>query len=160
MSDFEELATHEALRAALGKGVRFWRHGRDLATPMNFVLDEVERQIGPQFSIFWVQDCSEVFCLPGFRPSPIIFSPRYIILTALVNRLYVDDWLKDHVLVEVTERTCLKLIADVALRHVEPDLAARALLKSFIGEGVRIEGATSYVAKEKGAIRRARHWTI
>lgn len=66
MASFEERAIDEALRSELGKAASFSRYGRENRTPMTFVLDEVERQIGPRFSVYWVDGgAPEMFSLPG-----------------------------------------------------------------------------------------------
>jgi hypothetical protein len=85
MINFQE----EALRFELGKTANFWLYDRDNRTPMNFVLDEVERQIGPRFSVYWVDDGPpEVFTLPNLSPSPVVFSTRYLSLTAFIRHLF------------------------------------------------------------------------
>src|ERR1700688_4339216 len=90
MANFQELAIEEVLRFELGKAARFSRYNRTIRTPMNLVLDEVERQIGPCFSVYWVDaGPPEVFCLPGFSPSPVVFSRRYLLLSAFVRHLFV-----------------------------------------------------------------------
>lgn len=148
MTNFEELAIKEALRSELGKTANFSRYGRENRTPMTFVLDEVERQIGPRFSVYWVDSGPpEVFCLPGFSPSPVVFSTRYLSLTAFIRHLFVDDWLKN-VLLDVTERTGLKLMAEMALRHGDPDYAVLAFLKSVTGKGIWLNDADQVMALE------------
>src|ERR1700733_8567818 len=117
MTDFQEIAIEEALKSSLGKKANFRPYDRDGRTPMNFVLDEVQRQIGQTFRVYWVDGGHpELFCLPGFSPSPVIFSTRYLSLSAFVRRLFVEDSLKP-VLLDVAERTALKVIAEMALRH-------------------------------------------
>jgi len=136
MTDFKELAIEEALRSELGKTAVFGRHQRDIRTPMNFVLDEAEKQMGPQFSVYWVKTGPpDVFCLSGFSPSPVVFSSRYLSLTAFIRHLFVDDWLKN-MLVEVAERTTLKLMAEMALWQGDPDYSVLAFVKSMTGKGI------------------------
>jgi hypothetical protein len=136
MTDFEELAIEEALRSELGKTVSFVRYGRQNRTPMTIVLDEVERQIGPRFSVYWVDGGSpEVFTLTGFSPSPVVFSTRYLSLTAFIRHLFVEDF-QETILVDIAERTALKIMAELALRHGDPDYATLAFVKSATGKGV------------------------
>lgn len=148
MTDFRELAIEEALRSELGKATSFSRYGRENRTPMTFVLDEVERQIGPRFSVYWVDGGPpEVFSLPGLSPSPVVFSTRYLSLTAFIRHLFVDDFL-NNVLVEVAERTTLKLMAEMALRHGDPDYAVLAFVKSMIAKGIWLNDDDQVMALE------------
>ncbi len=137
--NFHELAAEEALRVELGKLAEFSKYGRERRTPMTFVLDEVERQIGPIFSVYWVEGGPpEVFCLPGLTPSPVAFSKRYLSLTAFVRHLLVDSHL-ENVLEDVAKRTVLKVIAEMALRHGDPDFAVLAFTKSLVGKGIWLD---------------------
>ena len=148
MTDFKELAVEEALRSELGKIASFSRYRRENRTPMTFVLDEVERQIGPRFSVYWADDGPpEVFSLPGLSPSPVVFSTRYLSLTAFIRHLFVDDHLKS-VLVEVAEQTALKLMAEMALRHGDPDYAVLAFVKSVTGKGIWLNDDNQLMALE------------
>jgi len=116
---------------------------------MSFVLDEVERQIGPRFSVYWVDGGPpEVFCLPGITPSPVIFSTRYLSLTAFIRHLFVTHWLKGEVLLEVTEQATLKLMAEMALRHGDPDYAVLAFVKSVTKKGIWLDDGDQMQALE------------
>lgn len=130
MTDFQEVAVKEILRSILGKTAKISLYGREHRTPMTFVLDEVEQQIGARFSVYWVDDGSpEVFTLPDFLPSPVVFSARYLALTAIMRSLLVNGLLKN-VLVEVAEGTMLKLMAEMALRYGDPNYAVLAFVKA------------------------------
>ena len=140
MTDSQEVLIKEALRSELGKTAKIWLYGRDHRTPMTFVLDEVERQIGSRFSVYWVDDGPpDVFTLrdPSYSRSPVIFSARYLSLAAVMRRLFVNDSLKN-VLVQVAERTTLKLMAELALRRGDADYAVLAFVKSLLASGVSI----------------------
>ncbi len=140
MTNFQEEAINAVLRSELGKAANFRLYGRVNRTPMNFVLDEVERQIGPQFSVYWVNGGTpEVFTLPGFSPSPVVFSVHYLSLTSFIRGLLVNSSLIN-VLPEVTERTTLKLMAEMALRHGDPEYAVLAFVKSVTVSGWRLSG--------------------
>ena len=155
MASFEDLAIEEALRSELGRSASFGPYGRVSRTPMTFVLDEVERQIGSSFSVYWVDDGPpEVFCLPGFSHSPVVFSTRYLSLTAFIRHLFVDDWLKN-VLVDVSARTTLKLMAEMALRHGDKDYSVLAFVKSVTGKGVWLNDDDQVMALEYEPIREA-----
>ena len=148
MTDFKQLAVEEALRSELGKIARFSRYAPEGRTPMTFVLDEVKRQLGPRFSVYWVEDGPpEVFSLPGLSPSPVVFSTRYLSLTAFIRHLFAENSLKE-VLVEVAERTTLKLMAEMALRHGDPDYAVLAFVKSVIGKGIWLNDDNQVMALE------------
>ena len=115
---------------------------------MTFVLEEVERQIGSCFSTYWVDDGPpEVFCLPAFSPSPVVFSTRYLSLTAFIRHLFVDDFLKN-ILVDVTERTTLKLMAEMALRHGDKDYSVLAFVKCMTGKDVWLNDDDQVMALE------------
>jgi hypothetical protein len=147
MSNFQEVAIEEALRFELGRLASFEPYSRENRTPMTLVLDEVE--------LYWVDDGPpEVFCLPSFSPSPVIFSTRYLSLTAFIRHLFVDDWLKN-VLVDVTERTTLKLMAEMALRHGDKDYSVIAFVKSLIGKGIWLNDEDQVMALEYEPIREA-----
>lgn len=155
MADFAERLIEEALRSELGKTARFWYYGREHRTPMTFVLDEVERQIGSRFAVYWVDDGPpEIFCLPGFSPSPVVFSTRYLSLTAFIRHLFVDGFLRE-VLAEVSERATLKLIAEMALRYGDPDLAVLAFVKSVTGKGIFLDDSDQVTALELAPIGEA-----
>src|SRR3954451_5631515 len=117
MSSFSELAADEALRASLGKLATFRRYDRQNRTPMNFVLDEVERQIGKVFSVYWVDNGPpDVFCLPGLQPAPVVFNARYLILAAALRRL-ISSPTSGELLVDNANRLSLLLIAELALHY-------------------------------------------
>lgn len=120
---------------------------------MNFVLDEVERQIGPRFSVYWMDGGPpEVFTLPGFSPSPVVFSTRYLSLSAFIRHLFVDEYLKN-VLVDVAERTTLKLMSEMALRYGDPDYAVLAFVKSVTGKGIWLNDEDQVMSLEYEPIR-------
>jgi hypothetical protein len=155
VNNFQELAIEEALRSELGKGAKFWRYGREHRTPLTFVLEEVERQIGPRFYVYWVEGGPpEVFCLPGFSPSPVVFSTRYLSLTAFVRNLLVKDSQKE-ILPYLAERTCLKIMAEMALRCGDPDYAVMAFIKSVSGSGVWFQDYDKVVELEHGPVSEA-----
>ena len=153
MKDFGEMAAEEALRAELGKGAKFARYSRDRRTPMTFVMDEVERQIGPRFTVYWVEaGPPEVFCLPGLSPSPVAFSTRYLSLSAFVRHLLADGHL-ENVLIDVSYRSALKVIAELALRHGDPDFSVLALVKSLINKGIWLNDDDQVMSLEYEPIR-------
>jgi hypothetical protein len=134
MSSFSELAANEALRATLGKLATFRRYDRQNRTPMNFVLNEVERHIGNAFSVYWVDNGPpDVFCLPGLQPAPVVFNVRYLILAAALRRLITSPASGEELLVENANRFSLLLIAELALHYGDPDFATLAFCKAVTG---------------------------
>jgi hypothetical protein len=155
MDRFEQVAIEEALKSELGKTASFSRYDRGNRTPMNFVLDEVERQLGPTFLVYWVDGGSpEVFCLPGFSLIPVVFSTRYLDLSAFVRHVIVEPFEGD-LRAEVAERTALKLIAELALRHGNPEFAALAFLKSIVGKGIFLNDGNRLMELEYQPINEA-----
>lgn len=155
MNPLQAVAVEEALRSELGKLAKFAPYGREHRTPMTFVLDEVERQIGTDFLVYWVDDGPpELFCLPGFSPSPVVFSTRYLSVTAFIRHLLVDEFLKG-ILVEVTQQTALKLMAEMALRKGDPDYAVMAFLKSIVSQGAWLSDYDDFTTLEYEPINEA-----
>ena len=136
MDEFELMAEEEAIKSMLGRKAVFWRYDRTTKNSMNFFLQTVEQQVSSQFSVYWVsQGLPEMFCLRGETRTLVIFSERYLELVGLVRQLIVKDSLAN-LRVELTERTCLKLIAEFALRYGDPDFAVLSFLKSIVGKGI------------------------
>jgi len=133
MVDFQELAIQEALRSALGGRALFWHDSNTNRFPnMKFVLDEAARQIRSPFSVYWVEGSPpEAFCLPGFSPSPVVLSTRYLLLSAFLRNLWMEER-EIEILVDVTERTALQVIAEMALHHGDREFAVFAFVKSVI----------------------------
>jgi hypothetical protein len=124
------------LQLELGKTASISLYGRENRTPMTFVLDEVERQIGACFSVYWVDDGSpEIFCLPDLAPAAVAFSTSYLSITAFLRKLFVNPYAQD-IIVDVSERSCLKLMAELALRKGDSDYAVLAFVKSITNKGI------------------------
>lgn len=139
MDDFEVMADEESIKATMGKKVLFSRLDRTLKTPMNFFLDEVEQQISSTFTVYWVENGPpEVFCLRGEARTLIVFSERYLELVGFARHLMVDSYFSPGIRMEMAERTCLKLIAELALRQGDSEFAVLAFLKSIVGKGIYI----------------------
>jgi hypothetical protein len=137
MASFQEVAIEEILRSELGKAAKFERYDRKPRSPMNLVLDVAEREIGPRFTVYWVDDGPpDVFSLPGLAPSPVVFSTRHLSLTAFARRLFVDIGPVNEDLVDVAERTALRLMAEMALRRGDSDYAVLAFVRSVAGQGI------------------------
>jgi hypothetical protein len=137
MSSFEELAVQEALRAELGASASFWPYGRQYRTPMTFVLDAAETWVKAPFTVYWVDGGPpEIFCLPGLSSCPVIFGTKYLLMSVFVRGILIDEVMDDGIILDITERACLKIIAEMALRHGDPNFAGTALAKALVGKGV------------------------
>jgi hypothetical protein len=141
------LLTHQ-----LGSGARFYAYERDNPTPMSFLLDEAERQVEEKFTVYWVDDGPpESFTLKAGDDNLVVFSTRQLSVTALIRDLLVQDALSG-VLTDVTERTCLKLMAEVALRSGDVDFAAVALAKSLVAKTVWLDDGDRLMELERAPI--------
>ncbi len=115
----------------VGKNSEVWHYERGQRTPMNIVLDAAEEQIGPKFSVYWVQGGPpEVFTLTGNVPAPVVFSTHYLSLSVFMRQLFTNELLKDH-LADISEKASFRLMAEMALRYGDPDFAAVAFAKSL-----------------------------
>jgi hypothetical protein len=140
VSSFSELAADEALRAILGKLATFQRYDRQNRTPMNFVLDEVERHIRKAFSVYWVDNGPpDVFCLPDLQPAPVVFNVRYLILAAALRR-HITSPSSGELLVENANRLSLLLVAELALHYGNADFATLAFCKAVTGMSYFMHG--------------------
>jgi hypothetical protein len=143
------------LRSELGSNAQISRYGREHRTPMTVVLDEAERQIGSRFTVYWVDNGPpDVFCLPRFSPSPVIFSVRYLSLSAFLRTLFLDTF-SDELRVEVAEHTALKVMAELALRKGDPDYAVLAFVQSVTGKGIWLDDSDQVMELESWPINEA-----
>ena len=110
-----------------------WRiYDRGLRTPMNFVLDEADRQLGQESTIVWVDGgFPEVFTLTGLPVVNAVYSTRYVELSAFVRTLLVQSGLGQS-RKELAERAALKVMAELLLRSRQSDLACRCFLRSIV----------------------------
>lgn len=155
MADFQQAALREALAATLGKTAEYWQYDRENRTPMNFVLDAAAAQMSSPFSVVWVDGGHpEIFCLRGFSPSQVVYSTRYLSVSAFVRHLFLGVY-QDETLVETAERTALKVIAEMALRHGDPDFAVLAFVKSITGKGIWTSDEDQIMALEHEPIGEA-----
>jgi hypothetical protein len=127
----------EALLAdQVGRNARIRKYDRSKAnrTPINFMLDQAQRQLATPFDVYWVDDgLPELFCIHGANPDLVVYNTRYIELVYLIRRLMADRAL-DGVRVELAQRTCLRVMAELAVRYNGPQWAIRAFLKSVLDQ--------------------------
>ena len=135
MDDFEKIALKEMLRLELGDNAHFYEYKQKNRAPMTFVMDEVKRQIGDIFSVYWVEGGHpEVFCLNGFSKTPIVFNTRYLSLSVFIRQLLVSEHFEN--ISDIAESIALQLVAELALRKGDPDLAVLAFIKSRTGKRI------------------------
>lgn len=155
MDEFELTAEEESIKSQLGRNAVFWRYDRTTNTPMNFFLQTVERQVNSQFSVYWVSHgLPEVFCLRRESRTTITFSERYLELVGFIRHSIVEDTFAD-LRVELVERTCLKLIAEFALRYGDPNFAVLSFLKSIVGKDIYVFDTNTLLALEHSPINEA-----
>lgn len=135
--DGTDLQLIEATVSALvGRTAKYRRYDRTLDTPLNFVVNEAKKSVTHDFIIYWVEGAlPELFTLSGFSPTPIVYNTRYIEQVYLLRRLSVHEYLarfRD----ELSERACLRVMAELAVRHKHTEWAIQAFLQSIIGQGI------------------------
>jgi hypothetical protein len=102
---------------------------------MNYVLDIAEKASASKFLVYWVEGgLPETFCLQGFEDKPVVFNTRFLEMTGLICSLVTEDRISDDMTIELSERVCLKLMAEFSLRNGVPDIAAFLMQKSVQGQ--------------------------
>jgi hypothetical protein len=136
----KEALIESLLLGMIGKTAKFRKYGRseEVNSPMNFVLDHIQKEIKDNFDVYWVEGgLPELFSISGIERTPIVYNTRYIELVYLMRRLVGLDELGAF-REEVAERTCLRVMGELAVRYSTPEWAIRAFLQSILGEGIRI----------------------
>jgi len=137
-SDAEVLDIEAILRDYLGPKIHFRPHDRGPATPMNLVLDEVERQIDRPTSVYWINNgAPRLFVLSDFESIPVGYSPRYVEASSALRNVLAQG-MYDHVREQATAGALLELIADLLLIHNSPEEALEAQLASWSATGIRV----------------------
>ncbi|OUM00791.1 hypothetical protein [Variovorax sp. JS1663] len=134
MMDPDELSlVEDILRSQVGRSARMRPYDRTLNSPMNFVLERAEKQLGAAFTVYWVENAApEVFCLEGFSEPVAVFSTRYIELWADFRGLLTSKTFAPDLLEGLFEQLSLRLIAELSLAKDDPDFAASAFIKSLM----------------------------
>jgi len=134
----ESRLVEAVLKGQVGKTASFFAYDRSGTTPLNYVLDIVQPEVGSEFTVYWVQNgLPEIFILSGFSSAPISYNTRYVEMSYLLRRHFLDDALNSF-RAEIAERTCLRLMAELSVRHGSPDWGVRAFLKAVLGQGIFI----------------------
>lgn len=124
------------VRSQLGEKTPWRFHDRSIRTPMNFTLDEASRTLGLEPTVVWVDGgYPALWTLTGLPVPVVVYSTRYVELTAYVRGLMADDWLA-RMRVELAERAILTIAAELALLERAEELAVRLFLHSKIGTGI------------------------
>jgi hypothetical protein len=138
MDDFERVVIEETIKSQVGRSAKYERYDEQSPNSlMRRVLLEAERTASEKFSVYCVSDgLAENFFLSGFSVTPVVFDSRYLELFDYGRKLF-DDALSAF-RVELAERACLTMMADLSLRHGSPEFAALAFVKSIIGAKIFI----------------------
>jgi hypothetical protein len=111
-------------------------------SPMSFTLDQAERELGSQVQVVWVWGgYPELFTLRALECPIVVYSSRFLELTAFFRSLFVDGFWGD-LREEVARSLCLTVAADLALLSGEPDRAVGLFLQSKLGTGIHVELAS------------------
>jgi hypothetical protein len=133
-----DIITSELIRSQVGKTAKFRQLDREIKTPLNFILDEAEKQSSTRFNVFWLDEgIPEHFSLLASPNSSIVFSSHFIEITAYIRSLTRSAFSKE-IREELTERICLRLIAHFSLNYGNIDLAVSAFIKSVMGQSIYI----------------------
>jgi hypothetical protein len=125
----------------LGASTDWVLYDRSTRTPMNFTLDHAERALGADVQVVWVfGGYPELFTLTALERPIVVFSERYLELTAYFRALFMEGY-SGEVRTEVARSQCLTLASELALLAGSPDLAVRLFLRAKLGTGI-------YVASE------------
>ena len=134
----DELSDAESvLRGQLGDKVHLRLQDRDIRTPMNLVLDRAEKELGLQFSLYWVTNGPpELFCLNGFSEPVVAFSTRYLELWADLRRAMVSP-AESSLRQNIIEHLSLRIIAELSLTRDNPEFAGCCILQAAMDpEGI------------------------
>jgi hypothetical protein len=135
------------IRSHVGRGARMRRYTSELPTPMNAVLNNVRDHVPADVVIYWVDGgLPELFSEPYFSPPALVFNSRYIEITGFMRQMLEFDG--EAVLGELSERVCLKLMAELALRYGDPATAAYLVTRSVLGQSVFIATGSTLLELE------------
>lgn len=97
--------------------------------PISITIREAVRELGCDIAAYRIEGgLPEVFSMPGFDPAAVGFSTRCVEVVSTLLRLFESASLLKDQLVEVSERTCLETMAELALKN--GDCAAAVFLIS------------------------------
>lgn len=138
MNNFESVALEKILANLAGNKAIYWLYERSVDNPMNYVIREAETRLSTTVSVYWVDGGPpRNFFLPGFTTNPIAYSSRYLEICAILRQLIVSDIVQGQ-RQELSERICLRLMAELSLHHGVADWTVPAFVKSIIGQSLHI----------------------
>ena len=134
MAERDRTALDALVDRQVGRNAKYRVYDRTSRTPMNFVLDEAQRQFPGEFVVYWVDGgLPEVFSITGGMPVAV-FNSRFVEIDAFLRTLVVNTILPHPE--DLAERICLRLMAELSLHYADVDLAVLALAQSLVGETV------------------------
>lgn len=126
------------IRSHVGSHARVRRYDRTLRTPMNFVIDIAldQLELSAEPVIYWVDEgLPEIFSQPDLDPPGVVYSTRYLEVSAIFRGLLRNDLARMVLDPErLAERVCLKVLAELSLRYGEPGLAAYLMTRSLLDQ--------------------------
>jgi hypothetical protein len=124
------------VRSQLGDQARWHLYDRSSRSPMNFVLEEADRRLGNEVVVVWVEGgYPQLSAFTGLARPVIVYSTRYVELTAYLRGLLVEEWIANR-RVEEAERAFLTILSEFALLGHNPQLAGRLFLRSKLGSAI------------------------
>ncbi|WP_150110305.1 hypothetical protein [Kocuria sp. UCD-OTCP] len=104
---------------------------------MLVAIDEALRDMHSDVAVFWVDGgLPEMFSMPGLEPPVVIFNSRYIEISALFRNLMMDETISSELIVESSERICLRVMSELVLRYGDPSLAAYLTSRAVVGQSI------------------------
>jgi hypothetical protein len=124
------------VRSQLGENAHWQLHERSAGGPMSFVLDEAAKRLGSEVVVVWVDGgYPQLSTFTGLKVPVVLYSTRYVELTAYLRGLLVEEWLADR-RVEQAKRAFLTVLSEFALLARNPELAVRLFLRSKLGTAI------------------------
>jgi hypothetical protein len=153
MAEQDRTVLDAVVQSQVGRSAKYRVYDRSIRTPMNFVLDEAQRQFPREFVVYWVDGgLPEVFSISGVVPVAV-FNSRFVEVDAFLRTLVVDTILPQPD--EVAERICLRLMAELSLHYADVDQAVLALAQSLVGGSVTLLTSNSLADLEAAPIDEA-----
>lgn len=147
MDDFAAII-EDLIRSQVGKAAKFKVYDRLVRNPMNFVLEEAERQSSKKFIVYWVEGgIPENFSLRGEEPIPVVFNRRFVEIASFIRNIITVN-VSRNIRLELSERLCLRLMAELSLSYGDSEFAILAFVKSIVGQHVHIPTTDVLLALE------------
>jgi hypothetical protein len=141
MADFTSII-EDLIRSQVGKAAKYRVYDRQIRNPMNFVLDEAEKQAKKKFTVYWVDGgVPENFSLIGLDPTPVVFNRRFLEIASFLRKIIAESSFSHDIRSELSERLCLRLISELSLSYGDPEFAALSFVKSIIEQSVYVPTA-------------------